>query len=173
VGEENRYRYINTRLAVAVTRTPEVSTVLRTAWRIKFKTVLPGLEKNRTPDYQEILTGLEIGIWVEEGKLASRILELAQDPEAVVRYGGLSLGESRDLVDEVKLSPQWPEGEKGRWLVRDARGNHPLPVWVDHIGSKGTRWEQFRVREQVLQTPPRDDLRWITICPPQGGGGCA
>ena len=52
---------------------------------------------------------------------------------------------------------------KGYWLVRDPEGDLPLPVWVDHVGSKGTVWRQFRLEEGLLETPPENDERWITI----------
>jgi len=38
-----------------------------------------------------------------------------------------------------------------------------LPVWVDHVGSKGTIWQQFSLKEGILETPPENDERWITI----------
>ncbi len=165
VGEEDRYEYIGTKLALAITCAPAVSTVLRTAWHVKNRKVSPGTGSNRRPDYQEVLTGLQIGVWVLDGALAQR-LRASQSPENITRYGGLCLGESRDLVDEVVFSPSWSE-QQARWLVRDDRGEYPLPVWVDHVGSKGTRWGQFRLHEAALQQPREGDPRWITIEPPE------
>jgi len=75
---------------------------------------------------------------------------------------GLSLGESRDLVNDILWFPKWPQ-VKGYWLVRDPEGDLPLPVWVDHVGSKGTVWRQFRMEKGILETPPENDDRWITI----------
>ena len=34
---------------------------------------------------------------------------------------------------------------------------------MNHVGSKGTVWWQFRLEEGVLETPPENDERWITI----------
>jgi len=37
------------------------------------------------------------------------------------------------------------------------------PIWVDHVGSKGTVWQQFSLHEAALQQPEEDDPRWIAI----------
>ena len=165
VGEEQRERYIGTQLALALLTEPEVSTVLRTTWRIKSKNTPPGTGENRKPDYQEVLTGLCLAIWVADGSLAARLHAVAEDPKEVRRFGGLSLGESRDLVDEIHFDPLW-SGVKGHWLMRDEQGNLPLPVWVDHVGSVGTRWEQFRLLKGVIEEPPPEAMQWATIEPP-------
>lgn len=162
VGEESRYKYVGTRLAFAVLQRPELSITLRTTWRMKNKTLPSGVGNNRSPDYQEILTGLQIAIWVLSGPLADRIYLANKMPSDVSRYGGLSLGESRDLVNDIVWFPQWPQGE-GYWIVHDPQGDMPLPVWVDHVGSKGTVWKQFRLQQQRLEVPPTEDARWIPI----------
>jgi len=164
VGEEDRYRYVGTQLALAVIKIPEVSTILRTAWRIKNKKKPVGTESNRRPDFQDILAGLEIGIWVRDGELAKRLRSI-QNPYEITRFGGLSLGESRDLVNDVVYSPHW-NGVRGHLLVIDPSGQYPLPVWVDHVGSAGTRWEQFRLHEMALSDSLPENA-WITIQPPE------
>jgi len=169
VGEELRAEYAGTRIAIAVTSEPAVSRVLRTVWRVKNKKLPPGTGNNAKPDYQELLTGLEICVWVEEGLLADRIRNSLIRPDEMSRYGGLSLGESRDLVSDVDLDPVW-NGVVGTWLVRDPTGDLPLPVWVDHVGSAGTVWRQFRREEGVLKAPGADDPRWIVIEPPPKDG---
>jgi CRISPR-associated protein Cas5t len=75
--------------------------VLRTVWRIKDKKLPPGVGSSRRPDFQEILTGLDLLIYVEAGPLAERLQTAAQSPADVVPYGGLSLGESRDLINDL------------------------------------------------------------------------
>lgn len=164
IGEEFRDTYAGSEIAVAVLRTPEVSTVLRTAWRVKSKKTGPGVGNNKRPDYQEILTGLEFLVWVREGHLAEKLKQLL-NPREIVRYGGLSFGESRDLVDEVEFDPAVINAD-GQWLARDPAGEYPLPVWVDHVGSKGTRRVQCRLYTAGLDEPPPDDARWIRIEPP-------
>lgn len=162
VGEEMRSTYEGTLLAIAVTGSPLVSQVLRTTWRIKSKDSPPGIGNNRKPDYQEMLTGLELGIWIAEGELAARVRKALIAPDEIRRYGGLSLGESRDLVNEVVLEPNW-DNRHGQWLVSDKEGEYPLPVWVDHVGSAGTRWIQVKTIEDILESPPESDARWIKI----------
>ncbi|MCK5244362.1 MAG: type I-MYXAN CRISPR-associated protein Cas5/Cmx5/DevS [Desulfobacterales bacterium] len=162
VGEEDRYKYVGTSIALAILRKPELSVVLRTTWRMKNKTLPAGVGNNRSPDYQEILTGLQIAIWVQSGPLADRVYFASKTPSQVDRYGGLSLGESRDLVNDIVWFPQWPHKE-GYWLVHDPDGDMPLPVWVDHVGSKGTAWKQFSLQQQRLELPSAEDPRWLSI----------
>ncbi len=164
VGEEDRTVYLGTRLAIGRLYEPEISTVLRTMWRVKDKKLAPGTGNNKRPDYQEILTGLKIAVWVEEGALAEKLGDLREDPGRVERFGGLSLGESRDLVDEVCFDSPWLRSE-AEWLTIDAKGRYALPIWVDHIGSKDTVWGQFALETASCDCPVSEDARWITILP--------
>ena len=165
IGEEDRYQYRGTEIAIAVMSIPEVSTVLRTTWRVKKKIAGPGLDNNRRPDYQEILTGLEFGVWIKDSELSHK-LQTIVTPEKIERYGGLSLGESRDLVNDVCYNPTWGDLQL-LWLECSNEGNYPMPVWVDHVGSAGTRWEQFKLVEGNCELPLEKDQRWIKIAPPQ------
>jgi len=61
-------------------------------WRIKNKTLPLGVGNNRSPDYQEILTGLTLAVWVKKGGLGGRIKAVQANPERVKRYGGAELG---------------------------------------------------------------------------------
>jgi CRISPR-associated protein Cas5t len=162
VGEEDRRRYLGTKIACAILKKPVISLVLRTVWRTKDAKVPPGTGSNRRPDYQEILTGLEFAVWVELGELSDRVVQAGADPSRLERFGGLSLGESRDLVNDIEWSPRWLQNE-GQWLVNDPQGEIALPVWVDHVGSKGTVWRQFNLEPRTLSTPPAEDPRWIAI----------
>jgi CRISPR-associated protein Cas5t len=162
VGEEDREAYIGTKLAMAVMEEPAVSTVLRTTWRIKNKKSPPGTGNNKKPDYQELLTGLKIYVCVGDCPLVERLRASALNHRQISRFGGLSLGESRDLVNDVVFNPQL-NGQTGKWLVNDPEGKNPLPVWVDHVGSKDTVWKQMETRIEKLQVPPPEDSRWIAI----------
>ena len=68
VGEEDRHAYVGTRLAMAMVEEPSVSTILRTTWRIKSK-LPPGIGNNKKPDYQEVLTGLQVYVCVGDCEL--------------------------------------------------------------------------------------------------------
>jgi len=162
VGEEDRKAYLGTELAYAVIVEPEISIILRTAWRIKDKKISPGTGKNKRPDYQEILTGMELAIFVKAGDLARRIQIACVSPALNKRYGGLSIGESRDLVNDIELNPNLTDST-GHWLVSDSTGEYPLPLWVDHVGSANTIWGQFSLREDKISVPKNNDLRWIVI----------
>jgi CRISPR-associated protein Cas5t len=166
VGEEDRWKYTGTRLAIAVTKCPELSTILRTVWRVQNREDLPGAGRNKKPDFKEILTDLEFGVWVEEGELSERVKRAFCPDTPVDRYGGLSLGESVDLVNEITISPNWDNME-GTWLYGEPEGKLPLPVWVDHVGTKGTKWIQVNLIENKLETPGQEDPRWLTIEPPE------
>jgi hypothetical protein len=42
-----------------------------------------------------------------------------------------------------------------------------LPVWPDHVGSKGTAWEQFTLDEpRPFQSNPPEEA-WVTIRSPE------
>ena len=73
-------------------------------------------------------------------------------PAKVNRYGGLCLGESTHLVDEVRRwrphDPAW-----GYLLAPQPDGDLSLPLWPDHVGSRGTRWGQFRLEESKVEHP--------------------
>src|SRR3990172_4206493 len=66
VGEEHRRAHIGAELAVALLSQPALSTVLRTSWRLKTAGP-PGLGANKRPDYQELLTGVRLAVWVRPG----------------------------------------------------------------------------------------------------------
>ncbi len=109
VGETRRERHIGCRVAPGLVGQPSQSVVLRTVWRVK-KTPL-GSPGNTRPDYQQLLTGVEVLIWVNSsgephdtgGTLEDRIGEALRTPRSINRFGGLSMGESTHLVDEVCL----------------------------------------------------------------------
>lgn len=148
VGEPNRLAHIGAEVALARLGQPEPmrSKVLRMVWRIRFGNVTQGTGSNRRPDFQELLTGVELAVFVRAGReeeapkpLAARVAQGLVDPASVSRYGGLSLGESTHLVDEVRLL-RHDDLVHALLLVADPEGNLALPIWADHIGSAGTRW---------------------------------
>ena len=101
-----------------------------------------------------------------------RLNDILQNHRSVRRFGGLSLGESTHLVDEVRL---WSatDPSKGKLLMADEKGNLSLPVWPDHVGSKGTLWGQFRLEERAdFESLLLDSYgpAWIRIRPPEEEG---
>jgi CRISPR-associated protein Cas5t len=180
VGETDRHRHAGVRVAIARPSAescpePERSVVLRTFRRIKKRPVSD--PTNARPDFQEVLTGLCLAVWVdsdaERGQrptLVERIDGAFRSPDTVERFGGLSLGESRDLVDSVSLlSEQARYGERYSvgspcvWLRRDEIGPLVMPCWVDHVGSAGTLWASYRLTEGRMTEPNAD--YWTEIGP--------
>ncbi len=170
VGETDRRRHVGCRLAPALLNQPQTSVVLRTVWRVK-KTPL-GSPGNTRPDYQQLLTGpspgdpfLAILVWLDSSEEAAgppalevRVRGAFADAAGVSRFGGLSLGESTHLVDEVCLF----EGQvadrlrcrSGQAFLTAERGRLTLPVWVDHVGSAGTRYATGDLVHGPVHPPP-------------------
>jgi len=169
IGETDRTRHIGCRLAPVIIEEPQKSLVLRTVWRIKSRKLLMGDGNNRMLAQQELLSGIKLILWLDSSEeqnepptLEERTTEALQYPERVERFGGLSLGESTHLVDEVKHFVGDPE-QKGQVFLLADRGQLTLPVWVDHVGSTNTRYVTGELVSIPLTTP--DPIRWPKIEP--------
>jgi len=152
IGEVNRRVYEGAEIAVALLSEPAYSVVLRTLWRVKKKEGGLGLGENRRPDFQELLTDISIGVWIrhetnkrDETSLVHQVKQAVKNPSKVNRFGGLALGESTHLVNEVSLL-QMPETKFCQILLNDEEGDLSLPIWADHISS-ATNWGQFRLSQ--------------------------
>jgi CRISPR-associated protein Cas5t len=163
VGETDRRRHVRSRVAPVLLNSPQTSVVLRTVWRVK-KTPL-GSPGNTRPDYQQLLTDVKLLMWVDSGGvtgdgLEGRVRAALSNPGSVSRFGGLSLGESTHLVDEVvgwdRVKDRFP-GRTGRAFLLAEKGRLTLPVWVDHVGSAGTRYATGNLEEIPLSVPPAAD----------------
>jgi CRISPR-associated protein Cas5t len=169
VGETNRRAHEGAEIAIALLSEPQYSVVLRTLWRVKDKSVGPGLANNRRPDFQELLTDVQLGVWIRAGEsescdipLARRIEMALADCSNVRRFGGLSLGESTHLVDEIKLLRT--QIDSCRMLVAEENGDLSLPIWPDHVGST-TRWGQYQLIDADL-TSGLPATAWTVIKQP-------
>lgn len=171
VGETRRARHTGARVCPALLNAPPRSTVLRTVWRVKNKPL--GAAGNTRPDWQQLLTGVELAVWLDSSSeapdpaggppLEDRV-RAALDPARrgdVERFGGLSLGESTHLVDDVSLiAGRVADGLRartGRAFLTAPRGRMTLPVWVDHVGSSGTRHETGDLVDRPACDPPPPD----------------
>jgi CRISPR-associated protein Cas5t len=158
VGETDRRRHLGCRVTVGLLGGTNKSVVLRTVWRVKKMPL--GSPGNTRPDYQQLLTGagmespfIDLVLWLDSSResasqphLEERV-RTALDPvrrQAIHRFGGLSLGESTHLVDSVSLlTPKLKDSLAGRMcraFIQNDRGRMTLPIWVDHVGSAGTRY---------------------------------
>ncbi len=169
VGEEDRERHRGVRIAPALLTRPASSVVLRTAWRVKVRGSGLGNGPNRTPVEQELLTGSKLAIWLDSSQethsptLEQRVRVALDNPSKVDRFGGLSLGESSHLVDEVKLlaSSEW---QSQTIYLLSERGRISLPVWVDHVGSAGTHNIAGDLMEMAVAAP---ELRLMPMIAPR------
>lgn len=174
VGEVNRNRHLGVRCTAGLLNQPERSTVLRKLWRIKELggkgDGVQGVGANVRPDFQHLLTGIELVVFVDSSdelneteRLESRI-EIALDPNRrgqIDRFGGLSLGESTHMVDEVSLLKNRNSKsaiETARVFLTEESGNLTLPVWVDHVGREGTRYATGRITELGAERPTTEQI---------------
>ncbi len=147
VGEMDRDFHRGVKIAIALPSPPDLKPkkvkVLRTVRRLKKMPL--SLPQNSRPDFQEIVCGLRIIVGVDSGEdvnnLEGRIERAIASPETIERFGGLSLGESRDLIDDIRLLEGPPEALD--WLIVDPKGSLKLPYWVDYLGSKDTKFQKF------------------------------
>jgi CRISPR-associated protein Cas5t len=162
VGETSRARHAGCRVCPVLLNEPEMSVVLRTVWRVKSRPL--GSAGNTRPDYQQLLCPVEVVVWLDStgesahgDRLEQRVERALTDPASINRFGGLSLGESTHLVDEVKRFI--PDAHQhGRAFLCAERGRLTLPVWVDHVGSAGTRYVTGDLVSGPLTPPPLDRM---------------
>lgn len=166
VGEVNRFRHIGVKLAIAMLSQPQKSTVIRTFRRFKKRDIAD--QTNARPDYQELLTDIRLVVYVDsqcelaQPNLRERLRTAFANPKTVDRFGGLCLGESRDLVNSIQLFQS--EISDLYWLKKDENGLLTLPYWVDHVGAQGTRWERYHLEHfSSGNTPPTTEEFWTKI----------
>ncbi len=158
VGETDRYKHCGVKIALALLSEPAKSVTLRTMRRFKRKKI--NHKENTRPDFQEILTGMELMIWVDKGEdraipnLCDRIAEAFANPESVNRFSALCLGESRDLVNSVDLITKIDACLTLKYLIQDEYGDLSLPYWVDYVGSKNTHWLRYSLENRSPTIPP-------------------
>jgi len=160
VQREEKSRHVGVGLALAIEAEPSRSRVFRKLRRGK------DLEDIR-PDYQDLLIGLNLWIWIATARdqsdpsLPRAMVEALSHPETVLRSGGLSLGESSYLVDSVTRECPDEQAEL-TFLIPDQKGFHNLPVWIDHA-TNSRRRERFRFDQQPI-TQGRDQA-WLVVGP--------
>lgn len=158
-GEWQRARHQGAALAFAYARMPRVATTLRKLSRFKYGVAAKQSKLGNAPDYVETLCGLDFLCWIDSSGekafgdaggpvLEDRVRTAIETPEQVERSGVLCLGASDDAVDSVDLCEQ-PPG-RWHWLVPRDDGDMELPVWVDHVGSRYTRWRRFRLEHAAV-----------------------
>jgi CRISPR-associated protein Cas5t len=172
VGEPNRLHHEGAEVAFALLSAPKLSVVVRTLWRVKDRNLAPGIGENRRPDFQELLTNVRLAVWVRTGaaevarpSLSEKVAAALARPSDINRFGGLSLGESTHLIDELRTLGPADHGQ-GMLLLSEVEGDLALPVWPDHVGAAGTRWEQYRLLPAMIGPEP-DDRAWTIVRRPE------
>ncbi|MBW2135683.1 MAG: type I-MYXAN CRISPR-associated protein Cas5/Cmx5/DevS [Deltaproteobacteria bacterium] len=169
----DKEQYAGVELALALSQEPEKCRIFRKLRRVPQSKKDADPLTERRPDYQDILLDLQFWLWLRDGQACQTLTDrvrAALEPQRrreIIRYGGLSLGESSHLVNEISL--KMPSGQ-GRFLCQDPEGYYQLPVWVQHprCGHGQSRLEHFTLLpSETLSEPPDYDPRWITIVGPQ------
>ncbi len=165
VGETDRYKHCGVKIALALLSEPAKSVTFRKMRRFRFKNL--ERPKNTRPDFQEVLTGIELIVWVDDEEdnakpsLCDRITQAFTNPSSINRFGALGLGESRDLVNSVDLITEANFNLPLKYLIRDKYGDLSLPYWVDRVGSKDTHWLRYSLEDVGQQSPP--DPAWTVV----------
>lgn len=163
VGEEDRERHRGCRVTAGVVRSEGVSTVLRTVWRIKELGTPQGNGENARPDFQQIVVNSDLVVLCDsseeqgvEPRLERRVVSALRHPDQIARFGGLSLGESTHLINDLWLLEDGALPGDVQIFLHVDDGPVTLPVWVDHVGSAGTRYAVGdMVASRHLPTPER------------------
>lgn len=171
VGETDRERHRGCRISMGMLSDPSYrpgqSTVLRTVWRIKDARTPQGNKENARPDFQQLVIDARLIVWCDSGDepdaasgLENRVRRAMRDPSGVDRFGGWSLGESTHLINDAWLFDGVAPAEPYRTFLLSERGELTFPVWVDHVGSAGTKYVMGSLEERTT-LPERERLPQI------------
>jgi CRISPR-associated protein Cas5t len=167
VGETDRRSHVGCRITPMLLNEPATSVVLRTVWRVKKMPL--GSPGNTRPDYQQLLTDVQLVVWLDSSdecglSLENRVRAALGNPAGVSRYGGLSFGESSHMVDDVSLFDRMAARlpKEGRVFLTAPTGRLTLPVWVDHVGSAGTQYATGNLEKMPVVSPPPNRMPRIS-----------
>lgn len=158
VPREEKARHRGCELAIGLESVPAQSRVFR---KLRRGANLASLR----PDYQDLLLDVRFWCWVRRGRekveasLAERLRTTLDDPSSIRRSGGLSLGESSYLVNDVSRRENPPD--RLTFVRPRPDGFYALPCWVDHGDA-----ERTTLIRCSLETLPLDsalDVCWIEI----------
>lgn len=170
VGEQSRNRHEGVKLAFAYRSIPRISAGVQKRSRHKYGTIGAPKDLGNSLDFNERLCGISLLCWIDSTDevitgetLEYRVKSEIRCPRYASRFGVLSLGLSDDLVNEINLV-DIPDSTAYRLILSDS-GHYELPIWVDHLGSKGTRWQRYNVDQQPCEvtTGPTSDWPWTKI----------
>ena len=153
VGEWDRERHRGCRVSAGLLNSPATSVVLRSLWQIKALKSPQGVGQNAGPDLQQLVLDARLVLWCDSAEepgpgesLEERVGRALREPWTVERSGGWSLGESTHLINDIRVLPDGhPPGVCHAFLLKP-EGDVTLPVWVDHVGSRGTLYAVGQLR---------------------------
>lgn len=128
VGEVDMAAHLGVRLAIGIIGAdPPISRILRKQRHHKFSRQHKGTYPSKDfskPNYHELLTDVRMVVRIDSNeevdnvkvKLTERVAIALSSPEEIIRFGGLSLGESCALVNGIRAYRQ-DDGEI-RWLKK-------------------------------------------------------
>jgi CRISPR-associated protein Cas5t len=166
VGEVNMTAHVGVKLAIGVIgQDPPISRIVRKQRHHKFSQKHLGTyptSQFSKPNHHELLTDVHVAVHIDSSdeptnvKLSEQIAIALSLPDRIIRFGGLSLGESWAMVNGIR---DYREADGAiRWLVKDKRGLISLPVWIDRNTGQGT-FQRFSFGEF------NDDC-WVNISNP-------
>jgi CRISPR-associated protein Cas5t len=178
VGEVNRLSHVGARVGIAHLSMPSRSRVLRKNRRLKIsyeeeKRIYQeeGKDsKNSVPDWVEILTHLDLLIYLDSSKeanqpaLEERVLRAIEHPVSVTRFGALCLGDNSAIINSVDVVTSFDPLWRPIAFVPSSHGITTLSVWPDYHHCREGTW----VRGNLELLPgPLTEEHLVTIQPPQ------
>jgi CRISPR-associated protein Cas5t len=152
VGEEDMMAHLGVKLAIGIIGNDSpISRIVRK----QFSHGLDGSTKYSAsqlsiPNFQELLTDVRIALKIDSSnevgsiKLSERAAIALSSPSQILRFGGLSLGESWAMINGIR---NYRETDGAiRWLIKDKRGLISLPIWIDRTTGQGT-FQRFSLGE--------------------------
>jgi len=168
-NKKDKYRGIQIALAIQGEREPEIAHIFRKFRRIpQSGKKEPDPYTSRRPDFQDLLLWLKCWIWIKDFAKDDSFTTLIKDaltPSTrgkINRYGGLSLGESSHLINEISLMEP---SDNGRYLIIDPDGYLTLPVWVHHerCPNDQTVLKRFKLSDPTRLSINPPENAWIEI----------
>ena len=134
VGEVDKSRHNKAEIAIATRNpNPQKSKILRRTYR--FKNSDPLSTENSKPDFFEAITNVRLCLAVssEAEKKSPNLEERIRQSLAgnVSRFGVLSMGESRNVINKLREIQHPPDGYF--WLIPDEDGERSLTTSVDLV----------------------------------------
>jgi CRISPR-associated protein Cas5t len=168
VGEVDMQAHVGAKIAIGIIgNEPPISRIVRKQRHHKFGVkhlgTYPSSQFSK-PNHHELLTDLKIVLQVNSDeetaavKLCDRITIALSTPDQIMRFGGLSLGESWAMLNGIRAYRE--EDGEIRWLTKDKRGLIGLPTWINRETTQGT-FARFS-----SPTNEFSDDCWVSIIPP-------